>query len=107
MKKNNLLIKLLTLLIIIAAVLPVFYMPAYAVEEEYGTQDISDHGISEQGENITSSESETSYVEEGNNVFDIVPKGYTLNVWTQENTVLQKSKRHQIIFLWKNRFYLQ
>ncbi len=33
MKKNNLLIKLLTLLIIIAAVLPVFYMPAYAVEE--------------------------------------------------------------------------
>lgn len=78
MKKNNLLIKLLTLLIIIAAVLPVFYMPAYAVEEEYGTQDISDHGISEQGENITSSESETSYVEEGNNVFDIVPKGYTL-----------------------------
>ena len=58
MKKNNLLIKLLTLLIIIAAVLPVFYMPAYAVEEEYGTQDISDHGISEQGENITSSESE-------------------------------------------------
>lgn len=30
MKKNNLLIKLLTLLIIIAAVLPVFYMPAYA-----------------------------------------------------------------------------
>lgn len=39
MKKNNLLIKLLTLLIIIAAVLPVFYMPAYAVEEEYGTQD--------------------------------------------------------------------
>lgn len=27
MKKNNLLIKLLTLLIIIAAVLPVFYMP--------------------------------------------------------------------------------
>ena len=47
MKKNNLLIKLLTLLIIIAAVLPVFYMPAYAVEEEYGTQDISDHGISE------------------------------------------------------------
>ena len=46
MKKNNLLIKLLTLLIIIAAVLPVFYMPAYAVEEEYGTQDISDHGIS-------------------------------------------------------------
>ena len=49
MKKNNLLIKLLTLLIIIAAVLPVFYMPAYAVEEEYGTQDISDHGISEQG----------------------------------------------------------
>ena len=78
MKKNNLLIKLLTLLIIIAAVLPVFYMPAYAVEEEYGTQDISDHGISEQGENITSSESEKSYVEEGNNVFDIVPKGYTL-----------------------------
>ena len=78
MKKNNLLIKLLTLLIIIAAVLPVFYMPAYAVEEEYGTQDISDHGISEQGENSTSSESETSYVEEGNNVFDIVPKGYTL-----------------------------
>ena len=77
-EKNNLLIKLLTLLIIIAAVLPVFYMPAYAVEEEYGTQDISDHGISEQGENITSSESETSYVEEGNNVFDIVPKGYTL-----------------------------
>ena len=79
MKKNNLLIKLLTLLIIIAAVLPVFYMPAYAVEEEYGTQDISDHGISEQGENITSSESETSYVEEGNNVFDIVPKGYTMS----------------------------
>ena len=38
MKKNNLLIKLLTLLIIIAAVLPVFYMPAYAVEEEYGTR---------------------------------------------------------------------
>ena len=35
MKKNNLLIKLLTLLIIIAAVLPVFYMPVYAVEEEY------------------------------------------------------------------------
>ncbi len=94
MKKNNLLIKLLTLLIIIAAVLPVFYMPAYAVEEEYSTQDISDHKISEQEENDTfsepetadaeentndvSSESETSYVEEENNVFDIVPKGYTL-----------------------------
>lgn len=87
MKKNNLLIKLLTLLIIIAAVLPVFYMPAYAVEEEYGTQDISDHGISEQGENITSSESETSYVEEGNNVFDIVPKGYTLKA-VQTRSVL-------------------
>ena len=68
MKKNNLLIKLLTLLIIIAAVLPVFYMPAYAVEEEYGTQDISDHGISEQGENITSSESETYDVSDSEEV---------------------------------------